>query len=466
MEIGVVLYKTKFKWVLASLGLTCSCISMSESLQDIYSLAQDNDHRYKAALAAYEAGQENKNIAKSQLLPNIRGSASWTDRSVDQSGSSNLPNTRLPGEDDSTETGYAVVLEQTLFDLAAWRDFKSGAVGSNIAAMELRLEQQQLIVRTAEAYLNVLQSAENVQTALAEENALKHQLDQSRQRFEVGLSAITEVHESQAAFDSAVADRLIAEGRLGIAFEALEVLTGRSHSHVAPLRDDFAISPPRPENRDDWVQRALENNTDLKVAKLSETAAGYQAKARKADHYPRLTGGLQYSSFDNDRDSLNGNVSSKSDITTDTQQIRVTLTVPLFNERISATRRQSQHRAVQARERHLQARRDIVQVTRSLHLSVVTGVATIKARKQAIVSSQSALEATRAGYEVGTRDLIDVLNAQRTLYSAKRNYFTAVYDYILTTLQLKEAAGILSEKDISTLSASLDVTKKVSKSSH
>jgi outer membrane protein len=447
----------KNTFAIGALSAAISQHSAAEDLLEVYQKALDNDHTFRAAEAAYNAGRENKAIARANLLPSINASASWTDTS-NEAIDSDPGADPFPTTTDTISSGYSISLDQPLFDMGAWARFKSGAANSDVASAQFESDKQNLIIRAAEAYFDTLLAVDTLTTALAEENALSHQLEQTKQRFEVGLTAITEVHEAQAVYDSAVADRLLAEGQVSIAFEALEVITGESYEFVSPLKADFPVALPAPAAREDWVERALANNYQLKVASARSEAARQDSKAAFSGHLPRLTGSLSYS--DNNRDSETtylSEVVSMSDVDTEGQSIGLTLTVPIYNGGgTSASRRQAKQRAIQARENYLQTQRDIVQQVRSLHLSVETSVATVKARRQAITSSESALEATQAGYEVGTRDLVDVLNAQRNLFRAKRNYYDALYRYIINSLQLKSAAGVLQEEGLQELNVWLD----------
>lgn len=447
----------KNTFIIGALSAAISQHAMAEDLVEVYQKALDNDHTFRAAEAAYNAGRENKAIGRSNLLPSINASASWSDTSSESLGN-HVGADPFPSTTDTVASGYSISLEQPLFDMAAWARFKSGAANADLAGAQYESDKQNLIIRAAQAYFDTLLAVDTLTTALAEENALSHQLEQTKQRFEVGLTAITEVHEAQAVYDSAVADRLLAEGQVSISFEALEVITGESYEFVSPLKADFPVSLPVPASREEWVQRALGNNYQLKVASARAEAARQNSKAALAGHLPRLTGSLGYSDRNRDSEtSYQSAITDMSDFDTEEESISLTLTVPIFNGGgTSASRRQSKQLAIQARENYLQTQRDIVQQVRSLHLSVETSVATVKARRQAITSSESALEATQAGYEVGTRDLVDVLNAQRNLFRAKRNYYDALYRYIINSLQLKSAAGVLQEDGLQELNVWLD----------
>ncbi len=427
----------------------------ANSLLEIYELALKNDAQLKADIAAYEAAQELRNLNRAGLLPQINASATYaeTDNDISNNGSTPvLPDPTLPnpggsnvGNVNSTRTGWEISLQQPLFNMASWYTYKQGVKLSEQAEAQFGAAQQSLIVRVAEAYFNVLRSVDTLEATMAEANALSHQLEQTRQRFEVGLTAITEVHEAQAAYDSATAATLEARGNLNINFEALEVLTGQSHEQIAPLAPQFPVVEPVPADRHEWVKFSLTNNYSLKAARLAADAASQVAKGARAGHLPTVTASLGYSDYDDDGERYG----VPQDLNTEGTSVGVTLNVPIFSGgRVSAQRRQTLAQATQSQEIFNNTQRSIIQSTRALHLSVETGVARVQARKQAIVSSQSALEATQSGYEVGTRNLVEVLQSQRQLYQARRDYATALYDYIINTIQLREAAGMLTPADV------------------
>lgn len=428
--------------------------SSAETLKEIYEQALQNDHQFKAAQADYAAGLENKNIARAALLPQITASAGWSETD----SHNNLP-VPVGADADSTlrQQSYGVGLQQSLVNIPAWYNYNRGKTLSNQAEAQFVNAEQTIILRTTNAYFDALKAVDSLATAKAEEEALAHQLEQTKQRFEVGLTAITEVHEAQAAFDSATANRLVAEGNLGIAFEALEVITGESYQSLKPLKTEFPVQPPAPLERAPWEKLALENNAQLKIASFQSEAAALAAKAAKGAHLPTLNGSISYG---NQRTDLYENPTSDSDA--DALTVGLSLTVPLFaGGGTSASRRQAANVALSAKEALFKVQRDVVQATRSAHLGVLTSAATVKARQQAITSSRSALEATQAGYDVGTRDLVDVLNAQRNLYTAQRNYYDALYSYVIATLQLKQAAGVLASADINELDTWLDQARSV-----
>ncbi len=441
----------------ALLCLAASLPAQADTLADIYELATRNDPQLKVAEASYRAGREALPLGRAGLLPSVVAEAEYSE-------SNQVRNTRTPvslgggsfqtmtNRDYETERdAYSVTLSQALFDLPAWFSFRQGKELTRQAEAELAAAQQDLIVRSAEAYFDVLRAQDNLASSRAQELAFQRQLEQTRQRFEVGLIAITDVHEAQAAYDSAVVTRLSDEGALGIAYEGLTVLTGQPHQNLWLLRADFPVTPPVPENRDEWVQFSLNNNYALKSAWYAAQAAMQAANARKAAHLPTLRGGVSYVSEENDG-TIDDNWLLRSDPFDDKTQgdtVFLKLELPLYSGgAISAQRRQAYERYNQAAEYHTSVQRNTIQQARSLHLAVVTDAQRVKARQQAIVSAQSALDATRAGYEVGTRNVVDVVQAERLLHQAIRDYANTRYDYVLNQLRLKQQAGTLSPQDI------------------
>ena len=434
----------------------------ANSLQDIYKLALENDAQLKADRANFEAGKESDNIALAALLPQINAGYNYNDRKNDITD--NIPTPPQVYKDNNRKTtGWDVTLRQPLFDMSAWYIYRQGQKLSAEAEAQFGADQQSLIVRVAQAYFNVLRSVDKLEATLAEEDALTHQLDQTKQRFDVGLIAITEVHEAQAAFDSARAAALEARGTLGISFEALEVLTGKAENQIAPLSDKFPVLNPTPADRAEWVKFSLTNNYNLRAAKLRAQAAESNADATRAGHYPTVDATLGYSKSDS-KGEESYPVPGEFDNTTEGSSINIALNVPLFSGGGTSSRtRRAVAQELQARELFNSAERSTIQNTRALHLSVETDVARVQARKQAVVSNQSALDATQSGYEVGTRNLVEVLLAQRNLYQARRNYSDALFDYIINTVRLREAAGMLTPADVQEVDKWLQIGSDVSR---
>ena len=452
-----------FVVALLSLALfLCSFGLQADSLRDIYELALENDAQLKAEEATYLARRETENLGRSALLPQVATGYSYQNTDTDIDGQS----APITGGLDTTTNrdvdtdGYNVSLNQALFDLPAWFSFQSGKDVTREAESTFAANQQNLIVRVVEAYLLVLRAQDNLEASRAQERAFERQLEQTQQRFEVGLIAITDVYEAQAARDLAQVERIVDENNVSVALERLSVLTGQRHSNLDVLKDDFKILQPDPVDRAAWVDFALANNFSLQASKYREEAARQGAKANKLEHAPKVVGGYEYTDFSTDGSLTlepdDGFVPSPDN---DTEQHAWTIRVdlPLYSGgAISANRRRSAQEFNAAREERINLTRKTVTSTRSLHMTVVSDVSRIAARKQSIVSSKSSLDATTAGYEVGTRNVVDVLNAQNILFSAQRDYANARYDYILNMMRLKEQAGLLSPEDVIKLDSYLE----------
>ena len=432
----------------------------SDSLLEVYELATKNDHEYRANLANYNADKEAINIGRSALLPQIAGSAGYSETNADTSSS----NTNFDGESDTDTKAYSVELKQALINFNALNKYRSGKLQTNAAEIQLAADQQSLIIRSAEAYFNVLRSIDQLRTSQAEEKALSTQLEQTRQRYEVGLISINDVYEAQAAYDSTVASRLSAQVNVGTTLESLTILTGKNHDSIAPLKNGFSAVYPSPNNKQEWIEAANKNNLSLQVDKIKANISSYEAKAIKANRYPTLTGSISYGNSDSDRSGVSSVGASSGDRSddTDTTRFSLDLNIPIYTGgNLTALQKQAAQKQIASRETFLFSQRKTIQETRSLFLTVSTDIAQIKARKQAIVSNESALEATQAGYDAGTRDIVDVVNAQRNLFQAQRDYFNALYNYIISTLNLKQVAGTLNVNDLEKLDQSLSESENV-----
>ena len=448
--------------------------AQADSLREIYELALENDAQLKAEEAQYLADREREKLALSQLLPQVgalyeRGGSDTDTRaeSVDVSGGVTTITTDT-NRDINTEA-FRVSLNQAIFDLPAWFGFQSGKELTKQAEATFASNQQNLIVRVVEAYLAVLRALDNLEASKAQERAFERQLEQTQQRFEVGLIAITDVYEAQAAYDLSQVSRIVDENNVAVALEQLSVLTGQKHSNLNILKEDFDIRPPEPNDRAAWVEFALQNNFALKAAEYGEEAARQNAKSKALEHGFTVSGSYSYSD-DRTDGSLTRVPETAFDISPDSQvdgdlwALRVDL--PLYSGgAISADRRRAAQEFNASRESRINLSRNTVTNTRSLHMTVNSNVSRVAARAQAIVSSKSALDATQAGYEVGTRNVVDVLNAQNTLSTAQRDYANSRYDYIVSLLKLKEQAGLLSPEDVYNLDSYMVVPPPPSASS-
>ena len=449
---------------IAGTTLLMAPIAASESLLDIYEIALDNDAQLRAETAQYRAGLELKTLALAPLLPQVTAGASRSMRDSENTRLSivDFDNGNVVIADQTTgsrtyTTRYDISLSQTLFDLSAWFDWKAGSERSKQAEATVAAAQQNLIVRVSEAYFGVLRAQDNLRAAKAQERALARQLEQTRQRFNVGLIAITDVYEAEARHDLAGVTRIVEENNVAVALERLSVLTGQQHGELQLLSNEFTPELPMPTDRSAWVDFALENNYELAAIRFAEEAARQNAKSRQMGHAPRISAQVSYSESDTAGTVTPPNAFNlppNSEGEDESFQIR--LDMPLYaGGSISANRRRAAEQFNAARENRINLTRNTITASRSLHMTVTSDVARVKARKQAIKSTQSALDATVAGYEVGTRNIVDVLNAQNAVFSAQRDYANSRYDYVLNSMRLKENAGTLSPEDIAALEAFL-----------
>jgi len=430
----------------AAITLLSSSVVADDLLQ-IFNLAVDNDPEIRQARANFNASHTMIDQGRSFLLPTVNLTART---SRDTSGVDGAAPTggffRTPSHSFANgfnNKGWGLSLRQALFNAEAWYSFQSAKRGDQAAAVNLARSEQQLILRVATAYFDVLRSQEALATFTAEEEASQRVLDQTRQRFEVGLVAITDVYDSQANADLASVNRLVEENNLSQKLEALEAITGRSHMALETLSAEFPIT-----NSDtpieDWMTVAMDNNLAIQVAELDYSARGEDAKAAKARLLPTLDLNANYNW------SQSGNpISFLPNLASESSALTLNLTVPLFAGGLNNARlRQAYYTRDASEEALLKARRDSTQSVRNAYRSVETDVRAVAARAQAIISAQSALEATQVGAEVGTRNVVDVVLSQRTVFQARRDFANARFNYVIDSLNLNQAAGTLSPQDV------------------
>ncbi|MDA7542079.1 TolC family outer membrane protein [Gammaproteobacteria bacterium] len=426
------------------LALFISFNISSESLLDIYNEALENDPTYKAAEYSYLADKELKVQGRAALLPSITlsGSTNWNEY---------YQNKELQQQYNSFSSSARVT--QPLFRLDTWFKYRQSKSLTDAAEADFAFEQQNLLVRTAELYFGVLRAIDNLNAAISEEKAIKKQLDQAKQRFEVGLSAITGVQEAQLAFDLSKASRIRTEGSLYSARESLNALIGREIFSLNELGDSLLIDLPTPSSKQKWVELALENNYQLKAAYLRKKAAKSSARSVASNHLPKIDiVGSQSESETNQFNYEGFNIDGQGipvPSVTGRRNYSIQLSMPLFQGgAVNSRRKQAYSQYERANENTLFTERRIIQEVRSQFSNVLTLVANVNAQKQAVVSATSALEATQVGYRVGTRNVVDLLQAEKNLYSAEKNLANAKYDYILANLRLGLASGTITPADI------------------
>lgn len=426
-----------------SAALCFSSVSFAENILDIYQLAKDNDPEYKAAQAGYQADSEVRAQAKSILLPQINANVYNTDITTEVTSPSS------PSVDYETE-GYSLNLTQSIYhhDYYIALDQADARVAQAIS--NLQDAEQSLIIRVAQSYFDVLAAIDNEVFAKAEKKAIGEQLQQAKQRFNVGLTAITDVHEAQARYDQSVAQDILAVNQLSISLEALRELTGQAHKDLQPLAEKTPLVIPEPQDVNQWVNMAVAQNLQLKVSEKDMEIARDEVSRQRAGHYPTLD--LVASKSKTEDDYAVTAFEENEDTS-----VSIQLNVPIFSGgNTSSKTREAAYRYQQARENHEKTRRVTERNARNSYLTVEASISGVIALKQVLASSTIALEATQAGFEVGTRTAVDVLDSQRQLFLAKRNYASARYNYILETLRLKQAAGLLAENDLRKVNYWLD----------
>ena len=421
----------------------------SENLADVYELALKNDPLLKAAEATYRAGKENRTQGIAGLLPtlSVGGSTNWNEYRVEEQII-----------DQYNSNSYLASLNQPIFRLDKWFQFERGTALSEAASAEFAYQQQETMIRVASAYFNVLNSIDSLNAARAEEKAIGRQKDLAKKRFDVGLAAITEVQETQAAFDLTVVSRIAREAQLDSARESLTSIVGRDIKLLSPLSDNFEISLPDPLDRESWVSLGLKNNYQLKAAKLQRDAAQASARSTASNHLPQIDLVGRVSKSTSKQGKFGGFIQNPLfGVEQDTRQYSIQFNLPLYaGGAISSARRQAYANYDRSKEQAIYAERSTVRDVRSNHFGVQTQVANVTARKQALASAESALEATQIGYEVGTRNTVDLLDAQKRLFQAQRDYASSRYDYIISMLRLKASVGSLSPKDLMNISNQME----------
>ena len=428
---------------------TAGPVSANELIR-VFELAEQNDTVFQAARHQRDAAIEARPQARAALLPQLnasafetRGTTTNTFTTVDQG--SGQPVT-IEQENDGGSNGWTVSASLSVYDHANWLRFSQAGDTVAAAQAQYRAAEQDLALRTVTAYFNVLGARDTLRFATAENRAVERQLEQAKKRFEVGLSAITDVHEAQARYDLTVSQKLDAEQALQNARDALVEVTGVPLENYAPLREDIPLAGPNPEDVQAWIDTALENNLSLIAARYNEKIAAKDKRINRAGHYPTLT--LTGAEFYRESTQFipgAGNFPNEAE----GNQVTLTLDLPIFSGGLTQSRVRQAHSTLLQRQAELTGtRRSVERQVRNAYQGVITGVSRVKALKQAVVSNTTALDASETGLKVGARTAVDVLNAQRELFRAQRDYARARYDYLINVLQLKQAAGQLMFKDV------------------
>jgi outer membrane protein len=431
---------TKLTCALA-LALLVPSLASANELTRIYQLAVDNDTQLRAARGARDAAVAANPRARGALLPQVSAQAL-----ADQGTQTLTVNGVESPEEDTDGQDLRLTLRQALFDAAAWNRWQAAGRQAAAAQATYVIAEQNLALRVTEAYFALLGAADNVRFAAAEKQAVERQLELAKKRFEVGLSAITDVQEAQARYDLTVAQMIEAEQALTIAQVAVSEITGASDARIVPLKDDIPLLGPDPGDVGAWLKTAADNNLNIRVARANAEAADQDVDAAWAGHYPTVY--FVGETALGEQNSATPGIGS-IDQEYETTNLRLQLSVPIFaggstQAAVSAARGTRDQRVAELEAR----KRETERSTRNAYQGVIAGVSRVQAYKQAVVSNTTALEASEVGLEVGARTAVDVLNAQRELYRAQRDYSRSRYDYLLNVLRLKNAAGQLAPRDV------------------
>ncbi len=427
--------------------------AQAASLLEVYQQALQSDPLIHEAEALRLAAQEAAPQARGFLLPQVNASGSWTSGDeegtrleVDPSGQF----ASIPSEADFENKQWNLELRQTIF---RWDQFVNMRQANRIVAradVVYEAAQQDLMLRVVQRYLDVLAAEDQLTSIHADREAIARQLEQAQQRFEVGLIAITDVQESQAAYDQAVAAEIAAQRELATARELLRELTGEHVRTLAAPEDDFPLRAPDPASEEAWVNMALEQNLDLLASRFDEEIARDEIAFRRTGHYPTVDLVAGRSHFESSGERRFGDSPFlPADNQSDGDSIGIQVTIPLFSGgRTSSLVREAVYLHRASREQLQRIARETERQARDAYLGVLSEISRVKALEQAVASSRTALAATQAGFDVGTRTIVDVLDSQRTLYQAITNYYQSRYVYIANVLRLKNAAGTLAVQDL------------------
>lgn len=444
-------------------ALLASGLAQAENLADIYAQAVRNDPAIREAEATMMADKELRVQARSGLLPQVSLDANYTDSVQDgiftQQFGAGLQT--IDQKSDSESKSWGVNLSQALFNTEVWRTYRRSNLESARAESDYQAARQDLIVRVAEAYFNVLAAQDTLASERAAKDAIGRQLEQAERRFEVGLIAITDVKESQAAFDDATALEIAARRSLASAKEALREITGEYPQTLATPGEEFPLVPPNPQVEQDWVDVALQQNAALESARISTDISRETLRIARAGHLPTLGLTAEIGSFQSDgeiTDNTNPANRGVTDNDQDRTQFGINFSLPIYSGGGTSARVQEtvyRHRA--ARENYEKVARNTERETRDAYLGVIAEIARTRALARSVESNQTALEATEAGYDVGTRTTVDILASRDSLFKAETQYARSKYDYLINVLKLKQAAGTLDSADVTEINNWLEV---------
>jgi outer membrane protein len=443
---------------LAIAALLAGPASAAESLLDVYQRALQNDPTIREAEAQYLAQAEVKPQARSALLPTLSLSGNVANSFTDTSGGAVLPNGGVFGSGSTTNVnsrGWSVNLTQTIFNWTAYATLRQAEKVVLRAQTDYEAAKQALLIRVATAYFTVLGSKDTLASAVSAREAIARQLEQAQRRFEVGLIAITDVQQSQAGYDDAVAAEIQAQRVLATSYEQLREIIGDMVTDIAAPTDQLPLLSPDPSSPEQWVKTALSQNLTLVSSRIAAEVAEDAIDIQKGSRLPNVSLTASYTGSYNDRltnlfqPPPNPTIVSPSVQRPEGHSWQLNVQFPLYTGGLNRSRiQQSVYSHRVATEELERIARQTERQTRDAYLGVISEISRVRALKQSVESNRTALRATEAGFEVGTQTTVDVLTAQKNLSAAETSYSSSRYSYIINVLTLKQASGNLSVADV------------------
>jgi len=445
------------------LALGCASAQAGDLVQ-AYDLARQSDPQLAGSEANKRAQEAGIGISRSALLPQISATGTLTKSNGSSSSITSFPCSTgsgvcfgpNSGSSDIKSRNESVGLQQSVFNYANYTQLKSSRSRAREFDALYDNAGDALITRVAQAYFNVLSAIQDLASSRAQERALKRQLDQANVRLQVGLAPITDAQEAKAQYDIARAATIGFETALSDAREALTEITGQPIEHIKGLAPDFTPSAPSPVDVDAWVKMAVEQNPQIRAQQLALDAANHDVDTARAGHLPTLSFNASYGEFTQWGQFGSNGFDFPATSTNHGPTYSLVLQVPIFSGfAVSSRVRQALATRDAVADSLEQTRRSIIRQARNSFHATMAGLTEIEARKQALLSAQTALEATQTGLEVGTRTIVDVLISEQTLFSAQRDYARARNNFVVNGLLLKQASGSIQGSDVTAVNALL-----------
>jgi len=417
--------------------------AQGSDLVAVYRDALVSDPVFLSARAAYEAGLEKFPQARAGYLPTLNGSGSAFRNDIKLD---------IQGRFRYDTSAYGVTLTQPIFRLQNWIAIGQGRQQVVQAEATFASAQQDLILRVAQAYFDVLLAQDNVALSEAQKVAISEQLAQAKRNFEVGTSTIVDTLEAQARYDQSVAKAISDANDLEIKKRTLQQLVGKPLAGLTPLRDPLPLAPPRPASPEEWEKTAADSSFNVVVARAGLEIAQSEVNRQRAGHLPTVDLSGSYTHTHDPTNTIPGIIGASSELAS----LGVVLSVPIFAGGLTQSRvREALANRTKAEQDLENTQRGTALSVRTNFLNVTNGIAQVQALEQALASTQSQLDSTILGRDVGVRTSVDVLNAQQQVFQTRRDLQQARYNYLISTLRLKAATGVLAEADVEELNHTL-----------